>query len=183
MRNPVRSPFLCAMPVFLTGFMCSGKTRVGRELAALLSWPHADTDRLVEARVGPLVPFFRERGEAAFREEERVVLHTLLDAGDTVVSVGGGTPQAFDNLAVMRAAGPVVYLDVPLQALLPRIERAGLDRPLLLGLKGDALRERVERLLAERMPVYAQADVTVRADAEPSEVARRIVDALGPQVR
>jgi shikimate kinase len=183
MRNPLRSPFLCAMPVFLIGFMCSGKTRVGRELAALLGWPHADTDRLVEARVGPLVPYFRDHGEAAFREREREVLHTMLGSGDTVVSVGGGTPQAFDNLAVMRAAGTVVFLDVPLEALMPRIERAGLDRPLLLGLKGEALREHVEVLLAERMPVYAQADVTVRADAEPAEVARRIAAMLGLQAR
>lgn len=183
MRNPLRSPFLCAMPVFLTGFMCSGKTRVGRELAALLGWPHADTDRLVEARVGPLVPYFRDHGEAAFREREREALHAMLSAGDTVVSVGGGTPQAFDNLAAMRAAGAVVFLDVPLEALMPRIERAGLDRPLLLGLKGEALRERVELLLAERMPVYAQADVRVHADAEPAEVARRIAAMLGLQAR
>lgn len=183
MRNPLRSPFLCAMPVFLTGFMCSGKTRVGRELAALLGWPHADTDRLVEARVGPLVPFFRDHGEGAFREEERAALHALLNAGDTVVSVGGGTPQAYDNLVVMRAAGPVVFLDVPLGTLMPRIERAGLDRPLLLGLKGQALRERVALLLAERMPVYTQADVVVRGDGEPAEVARRIIAALGLQAR
>lgn len=183
MRNPGRPPFLCAMPVFLTGFMCSGKTRVGRELAAQLGWPHADTDRLVEAHVGPLVPYFRDHGEAAFREREREVLRELLGAGDTVVSVGGGTPQAFDNLALMRAAGPVVFLDVPLAALMPRIERAGLDRPLLLGLKGEALRDRVQRLLAERMPVYAQADAVVQADAEPAEVARRIIAALGVQAR
>ena len=183
MRNAGRPPFLCAMPVFLTGFMCSGKTRVGRELAAQLGWPHADTDRLVEARVGPLVPYFRDHGEPAFREREREVLQELLGSGDTVVSVGGGTPQAFDNLLRMRAAGPVVLLDVPLHALMPRIERAGMDRPLLLGLKGEALRARVEQLLAERMPVYNQADVTVRADAEPAEVARRIATALGLQVR
>jgi shikimate kinase len=183
MRNAERSPFLCAMPVFLTGFMCSGKTRVGRELAAQLGWPHADTDRLVEARVGPLVPYFRDHGEAAFREREREVLQELLNSDDTVVSVGGGTPQAFDNLAVMRAAGPVVFLDVPMDTLMPRIQRAGLDRPLLLGQTGEALRARVAHLLAERMPVYAQADVTVRADAEPAAVARRIVSALGLQVR
>ncbi len=171
------------MPVFLIGFMCSGKTRVGRELAAELGRPHADTDRLVEARVGPLVPYFSQHGEAAFRDREREVLLELLDSGDTVVSVGGGTPQAFDNMARMRAAGTVVFLDVPMGALMPRIERAGLDRPLLLGLKGEELRGRVEQLLAERMPVYAQADVVVQADAEPLEVARRIVAALGLQAR
>jgi len=171
------------MPVFLVGFMCSGKTRVGRELAVQLGWPHADTDRLVEACVGPLVPYFRDHGEAAFREREREVLHGLLGVGDSVVSVGGGTPQAFDNLAVMRAAGPVVFLDVPMDTLMARIERAGLDRPLLLGLTGEALRARVAHLLAERMPVYAKADATVQADAEPAEVVRRIVAALGLQAR
>lgn len=168
-----------ARPIFLIGFMCAGKSRVGRELAAQLGWRHVDIDRVVEQRVGPLVPYFQQHGEAAFRAQERQVLQELLDATDVVVSTGGGTPNVGDNLALMRSSGSVVLLDVPMDPLMDRIVRTGGDRPLLLGLKGDALRERVRTLLEERMPTYAQADITVRGDRMPDEVARSIRDAMG----
>jgi len=165
-------------PLFLIGFMCSGKSRVGRELAQQLGVRHVDIDRVVEQRVGPLVPYFQKHGEAAFREREREVLLELLGERDLVVSTGGGTPMEGDNLERMLAAGPVILLDVPMETLLPRIIRSGGDRPLLLGLKGDALKARVETLLAERMPTYARASHVVRADCPPEEVARRIRQAL-----
>jgi len=71
-----------------------------------------------------------------------------------------------------------VWLDVPLDALMPRIERSGGDRPLLFGLKGEQLRQRVLELLEPRIPVYAKAHVTMRADLSPPQVAARIVNAL-----
>jgi shikimate kinase len=168
-----------ARPIFLIGFMCSGKSRIGRELAQELGWRLVDIDRAVEARVGPLVPYFQDHGEEAFREREREVLLDLLAEQDLVVSTGGGTPMDGDNMDRMLAAGPVVYLDVPLDALMPRIIRAGGDRPLLLGLQGEALRSRVEQLLALRLPAYARASHAVDADGNPAEVARRIQQALG----
>lgn len=159
--------------------MCSGKSRVGRQLAEQLGLRHIDIDRVVEARVGPLVPYFQQHGEAAFREREREVLLELLQEEDVVVSTGGGTPLEGDNLERMLAAGPVVFLDVPRATLMPRIIRAGGDRPLLLGLKGEALRTRVENLLVERTPVYSRAPHRVDADGTPEEVACRIRQALG----
>lgn len=60
--------------IVLIGFMCSGKSTVGKALATLLSVPFSDIDRIVEQRVGPLVPFFNEHGEEAFRSLERQVL-------------------------------------------------------------------------------------------------------------
>jgi len=159
--------------------MCSGKSRIGRELAQQLGLRLVDIDRAVEARVGPLVPYFQDHGEEAFREREREVLLDLLAEQDLVVSTGGGTPMDGDNMDRMLAAGSVVYLDVPLDALMPRIIRAGGDRPLLLGLQGEALRSRVEQLLALRLPAYARASHAVDADGNPTEVARRIQQALG----
>jgi shikimate kinase len=155
-----------ARPIFLIGFMCSGKSRIGRELAQELGWRLVDIDRAVEARVGPLVPYFQDHGEEAFREREREVLLDLLAEQDLVVSTGGGTPMDGDNMDRMLAAGPVVYLDVPLDAL-------------MLGLQGEALRSRVEQLLALRLPAYARASHAVDADGNPAEVARRIQQALG----
>ncbi|MFN6177149.1 MAG: shikimate kinase [Flavobacteriales bacterium] len=166
------------MHVALIGFMCSGKSTVGRSLAALLGVPFVDIDRVVEQRVGPLVPFFQQHGEEAFREQEHQVLIDVLQGPPSVIATGGGTPCLFDNMERMKQAGTVVWLDVPLDALMPRIERSGGDRPLLFGLKGEALRARVEELLAPREPVYAQADIIVQAAAPPQVVAERIAQAL-----
>jgi shikimate kinase len=172
------------MSILLIGFMCSGKSTVGRALAPMLDLPFVDLDRVVEQRVGPLVPFFQQQGEAAFRIEERAALVELLAGPPRVIATGGGTPCEGDNLTLMKASGTVVWLDVPMSALMPRIERAGGDRPLLLGLKGDELRTKVEELLATREPVYAEADIIVQAGAPPTTVAERIVLALrAPQVR
>jgi shikimate kinase len=133
---------------------------------------------VIEQRVGPIKPFFEREGEEAFREVESMVLRELLDEPAAVIAMGGGTPLAGHNLRRMRKAGMVVWLDVPMEVLMPRIERAGGDRPLLAGLKGMALRERVEHLLTERTPIYAQAHHRVDADAPPQEVADRILRSL-----
>jgi shikimate kinase len=172
------------MHVLLIGFMCSGKSTVGKVLSQLLGLPFFDLDRVIEQQVGPLMPFFRAHGEDAFRVLERKVLDELLKGPAAVIASGGGTPCEGDNLQRMKGAGTVVWLDVPNDALMPRIERAGGDRPLLAGLKGDVLQQRVSELLASREPVYAQADIIVQAAAEPVVVAQRIAQALNePQVR
>lgn len=166
------------MHVQLIGFMCTGKSRIGRELAPLLGLPFHDLDRVIEKRVGPIKPFFEREGEAAFRAVEADVLHELLAGPVAVISMGGGTPCEGDNLQRMKAAGTVVWLDVPLDVLMPRIERAGGDRPLLGGLKGEALRERVEALLAPRLPVYTEAHIRIEAVGKPEEIVARIAEAL-----
>jgi len=165
--------------VFLVGFMCCGKTRVGRELAQLLGWCHIDLDRRIEEQVGPLQVYFAQRGEAAFRDLEREVLSGLLAVREVVISSGGGTPKSFDNMARMLEAGTVVFLDVPLGELMPRIIRSGGDRPLLMGLKGGDLELRVTTLLEERLPDYRRAHITIDASGSPEEVAGRIAQALG----
>lgn len=162
------------MHVQLIGFMCAGKSRIGRELAPLLGLPFHDLDRVIEQRVGPIRTFFDREGEAAFRAVEADVLSDLLGRDPAVIATGGGTPCAGDNLQRMQQAGPLVWLDVPLDVLLPRIVRTGGDRPLLAGLKGEALRQRVMELLAPRLPVYAQATIRVEATGTPLEVAHRI---------
>jgi shikimate kinase len=170
-------------PLFLIGFMCSGKTRVGRELAHVLGRRHLDLDRVIEARTGPLVPFFQQHGEEAFRILEAEVLQDLLKEQDAVISTGGGTPCMGNNLEVMKSAGTVVWLDVPFDELMRRIERAGGDRPLLFGLHGEALRARVEELMADREEAYRQAHLIVQAGAAPDHVALQLKRVLDLQAR
>jgi shikimate kinase len=81
-------------------------------------------------------------------------------------------------MAVLKATGTVVWLDVPMHVLLPRLERSGGDRPLLFGLRGEQLEARVAGLMQERQDCYAQAHAIVQADAPPDEVARRVMVAL-----
>jgi shikimate kinase len=170
-------------PIALIGMMCSGKSTVGRLLAPLLGLPFTDLDRRIEQQVGPLLPFVQRQGEEAFREVEAEVLRAVLAEPAAVIAAGGGTPTVAGNLVLLRASTHVVWLDVPLESLLPRIERSGGDRPLLHGLKGEALRARVQALLDARRSVYAQAAIRVDADAAPAEVAGRIARALRAQLR
>jgi shikimate kinase len=166
------------MRVFLVGFMCSGKSRIGRELAQRMGLRHIDIDRVIEQRIGPITPWFQKNGEEAFREMERKVLAELLTAEQTVISTGGGTPVEGDNMKRMLAAGTVVYLDVPFEELLQRVEQKGGDRPLLFGLKDEVLRSRVEELLSARLPFYMRAQMRVRASGEPHVIAERIQQGL-----
>lgn len=166
------------MHIQLIGFMCTGKSRIGRELAARLGAPFHDIDRVIEQRVGPIKPFFEREGEAAFRAVEILVLHELLAGPPAVIAMGGGTPCEGDNLPHMKAAGTVVWLDVPMDVLMPRIERSGGDRPLLAGLKGVQLRSRVQQLLEPRIPFYAQADLQITAVGTPTELAEHIASLL-----
>ena len=172
------------MHIFLIGFMCAGKSRIGRALAPVLGLPFVDIDRVVEERVGPILPFVQREGEGAFRVVESEVLQELLPLPAAVIATGGCTPCSADNLQRMKAAGITLWLDVPMDVLMPRIERAGGDRPLLFGLKGPALHDRVSDLLAVREGIYAQADAIIQADASPEEVIARIRIALtGLQAR
>lgn len=171
---------LC-MLIILIGFMCSGKTVVGRALAKALSIPHVDLDRKIEERVGPLQPWFIAHGEEAFRLMEREVLQESLELRNAVISTGGGTPCWGDNLERMLRAGNVIYLHVPEDILVPRIERKGLDRPLLMGLKGTELHRRIKELMDEREQWYERAHAKVASVHEPTAVAEDILRTLAQQ--
>lgn len=167
-------------PIILIGFMGSGKTAVGRRLAAARACEHVDLDRWIEARVGPLLPFVRSHGEEAFRSLEREALIEVLVPGQRVVSLGGGTPCSFDNMAKALAAGTVVFIDAPLIELQERLLKKGRDRPLLFGLDDERLRDRVAALLAQRLPVYRRAHLIVDGSGDPASITQRILHALGP---
>lgn len=162
--------------IVLIGPPGAGKTTTGRRIAASLDVPFIDTDAAIEATTGMKIPeIFIDHGEAYFRERERAAVITALGRESGVVSLGGGAildPRTRDDLADHT----VVLLMVGLAAAAPRVGLTG-SRPLLLG----SPRREWLRLMREREPLYRGcADLTVDTDdADPDEVARRVLAGLG----
>ena len=164
-----------ARPIFLVGFMGSGKTEVGTRLAARLGWDFADTDRWVETRAGRSVErIFAQWGEGRFREWEAEALAVLAPRRRVVIATGGGLFTCHAHRATIRAHGVSVWLDVPLEGVRRRIgESAG--RPLWRSDDAVALRAFFDR----RRATYALADLRVDADsADATEVAARVLAAV-----
>jgi len=140
--------------IFLVGMMASGKTTVGRHLAALLRYEFQDTDALVEQRAGADISWiFDVEGEDGFRARERQALELATRQPNVVVATGGGAVLREDNRRLMRDRGAVVYLNVPAELIAARAAR-DRRRPLLQ--VGD-VRAAVETLIRERHPLYRDA--------------------------
>jgi shikimate kinase len=159
--------------IYLVGFMAAGKTTVARALAARLGWRAEDIDELIEARERRTVAdLFARQGEPYFRGVEREILRLLLPLRHVVVATGGGTFMDPENRAAINLDGLSVWLDVPLEELIPRLPADG-RRPLA------ADRLQLERLFAIRQEAYASAQMRVDArNASPEEIADRIMDEL-----
>jgi shikimate kinase len=162
--------------IVLIGMMGSGKSTVGRELARLLSLPFVDTDHILVNKLGrPVTQIFRIYGETAFRDHETRILQ---DIGDEplVVATGGGTVLRPENWEHLRRIGRIVFLDVNRGILLDRLERTKKRRPLL---EFPDWRERFNKILDERLPIYEQADLRIDVnDESPAEVAARVLECL-----
>ncbi len=164
--------------IVLTGFMCTGKSEVGRRLAKRLGRPFVDTDQLVEARAGKTVAaIFSEDGEAAFRALERDAVAAAIANDEAVIAVGGGAVLDPLNVERLRGGGVVVCLHADADAILRRVGDVA-RRPLLAG--GDP-RATVERLLVERGPAYrSAADVTVDTSGRKvGEVVETVREQIG----
>jgi shikimate kinase len=160
--------------VVLVGFMGCGKTSVGQALAELLGWRFVDLDALVEQRTGRSVAeIFRERGEAAFREEERAAASAACREPRTVIAAGGGAFANPETRAILSREAASVFLECDLELMLDRIPADG-RRPLA----GN--RETMRRLYADREPAYRLADRVVDATrAKPRELAAEIARGFG----
>jgi len=168
-------------PVFVVGMMGSGKTTVGRCLAAREGAAFCDLDQRLERITGSTVAALFESGETGFRALERAALRSLVAepgfaARACVVATGGGVVIDPDNRATMRRAGTIVYLDVPVAELLRRLGDEVHTRPLL---RGGAPQAVLEVLLADRQAAYTGGAIAVDGTGTPDIVAARIVEVLG----
>ncbi|MCA9750682.1 MAG: shikimate kinase [Gemmatimonadetes bacterium] len=165
--------------ISLIGFMCSGKSSTGRLVARQLGWPHFDTDRLIVEREGKSVAeIFRERGEAYFRDLEYRIVEELPPERDIVVSTGGGLVLVEPAMEILRVQGPVFWLSVQPEDVLERSQRPwAAKRPMLR--EGEDLPARVDRLMAEREPLYRRWGTPVPGGFDhPREATRHILSIL-----
>ncbi len=160
----------------LIGLMGAGKSAVGRRLAASLNLPFTDADSEIEAAAGQsIAEIFAEHGEAYFRTGERKVIARLLENGPQVLATGGGAYMDPETRAAVKEHGISIWLKASLRVLMKRVGRRD-NRPLL---QVDNPETVMKKLMAERDPVYAEADITVESKEAPHEVmVGSIIDAL-----
>jgi shikimate kinase len=153
-------------PVVLVGLMGAGKTCIGARLAERLGVEFADADAEIEAAAGcSIEDIFAVYGEPAFRDVERRVIARLLTGPAKVIATGGGAFMDPDTRAAIKARAVSIWLRADIDLLLHRVGRRN-NRPLLK--KGEP-REVLKRLMAERYPVYAEADIVVDGNREPPD--------------
>lgn len=164
--------------IVLVGFMCSGKSTVGRLLADRLGWEIIDFDETIERREGRrIADVFRELGEHHFRELEAELTGEIQARNRVVLVPGGGWMTQPGLVERLRPASLFVWLRVRPETVYDRYSGLALaDRPLL---EVDDPRAAIGQLLAEREPLYGSADVTIDTDNRPAEdVAEQILELL-----
>jgi shikimate kinase len=162
--------------IVLVGLMGAGKTTIGRRLAGRLSLPFKDADLEIETAAGMSVPdIFAIYGEAAFRDTERRVIARLLGQGPLVLATGGGAYMHPQTRERIREFGLSIWLKADHETLMRRVRRRS-NRPLLKTADPD---ETMRRLIAERHPVYAEAEWTIESnDGSHDRVVQAVIDAL-----
>ena len=160
----------------LVGMMGAGKTSVGKRLASVLGVPFRDADAEIELAAGCTINEIFERfGEPAFRAGERKVIARLLKELPHVLATGGGAFMDAETRARIKDSAISIWLKANVELLLERVTRKD-TRPLL---RNTDSRSALERLLTDREPIYAQAEIIVESDGGPHDaVVKRILAAL-----
>lgn len=150
-------------PIFLIGFMGSGKTTLGRALANRLSLRFVDLDQEIEERMKmPISEIFEKHGESYFRKVEAETLRHLEHPVKSVIATGGGAPCHGSNMQWIKENGSSIYLQMSPNALLSRLnQNEQATRPLLKDKTREDLLAFISHRLSERAPFYEQADFTV----------------------
>lgn len=144
--------------IILIGYMCAGKTTIGKALAKRLGRTFYDLDWYVEERFHKKIPqIFAEEGEARFRNLECRMLHEVAEFEDIVLACGGGTPCFYDNMDYMNAVAETVYLKASTETLCRHVAMSRGERPLLKGKTDEELRSFIDSQLAQRAPYYEKA--------------------------
>ncbi len=164
--------------IFLIGFMGSGKSTLGSQLARRLDYQFMDMDQLIEDTAELSIPeIFQEHGEAVFRKWEHDILLELCSRDKLVISTGGGAPCHSQNMDLMNANGCTIYLSLSPLALQNRLIRSSTERPLIKGKSETELLEFITGLLEQREKFYEQATHSVNGiSLRSEELAKLLLD-------
>jgi len=167
---------LGARLIVLVGMMGAGKSTIGRRLAARLRLPFVDADSEIEAAAGMSIPeIFEIHGEPHFRDGEARVIARLLESGPAVLATGGGSFMREETRCRVRDKAVSIWLKADADIIMRRVKRRA-DRPLLRTADPAAT---VGRLIAEREPIYQDADITVSSrDVPHDKIVEECIDAL-----
>jgi shikimate kinase len=158
--------------IVLVGLMGSGKSTIGRRLAAALNMPFHDADAEIETAAGlTITEIFDRYGEAHFRDGERRVIHRLMSGPPKILATGGGAFINADTRALLLSQAICIWLDTDINTLAERVARRD-TRPLLRGKDPVAV---LTELAAIRNPIYAEAHIRVSSTRSPHE---RTVDQI-----
>lgn len=162
--------------VVLVGLMGAGKSAIGRKLAAMLEMPFVDADSEIEtASKMTVADLFEQYGEPEFRALEKRVIARVLKGGPRVVATGGGAFMNEQTRQTIARRGVSIWLSADVDLLMERVSRRQ-NRPLLQNPDPRAV---MQKLMAERYPVYAHADLEVPSqDVSKDEMAARVVEAV-----
>jgi shikimate kinase len=171
--------------VFLTGFMGSGKTSMGKLLAEELNYPFIDLDKFIEERMLiSIAKIFHHYGEYFFRKTESEYLHEMANWKNLVVACGGGTPCYDKNLDWMKSTGLTVYLKTTNEELYKRlaVPEQKNDRPLIASLTAPAMKTYIKETLKKRELYYNQADILLEQKNEIKKDVASLLVAVQNQI-
>lgn len=144
--------------IFLVGYMCAGKTTLGKALARELELKFIDIDWYIEQRYHATIrELFAQYGEEEFRRIEQRMLHEVAEFENVLIATGGGTPCFFDNMDYMNRMGDTVFLEVSHDMLFQRLKAGKQSRPILMHKSDQELEEFVQEALQHRLPYYEKA--------------------------
>ncbi len=162
-------------PIYLVGFMGSGKTYWGRQWAAHLQRKFIDLDEFIEKKEGiSVADIFEKHGEEWFRQKEALALRSLLDEKNLCISCGGGTPCFYDNMDFMNETGYTVYLKASPKFLLQNIMKEPEVRPLLKNMNEAEMLYFIEKKMEERRPFYEKAALILNAETLSIDAIKKL---------
>ena len=166
------------MKIVLLGYMGSGKSTIGRNLANEIQLPFVDLDDYIREKESKTIStIFKEKGEIYFRKVEHQYLKEILNFNVSfVLSLGGGTPCYANNMDVIKNSDTVsFYLQASIKTLVNRLLKEKNQRPLIATLEDDKVDEFVAKHLFERNSFYQEADFTIKTDdTSTSEIVREL---------
>lgn len=154
-------------PIFLVGFMASGKTSKGKKLARKLGVDFIDLDAQIEQQEHKsIATIFTEKGEDFFRKLEAEAVRAIPERTKAVIALGGGTPCFLNNMEVINNKGTSVYLKRSAARILGRLRQNKDKRPLVANLEDAELKVFIAESLEKRQPYYEKAAIHLDADSE-----------------